>query len=239
MILLTFLKENKTDNSFVTAKEFLVWAKEDLKTNDKRSIGNGLGNIKKAIHSRIDEIIDSTHVKYCKGWNKRADTDTKLEVLSLLNIKFTNIVSLLTEIRNNYEHLYKLPTYKQAQAYLATAEMWLDQSYEKYSFNKIAIVNLKTKDFGIHYSRSEIKVTNLTIDSNSNLDYLWDNKKEVHEIKNGKLQIKPMINFDWKTMAKYESKHLNFSGTHKISEHALPAKLLTHIYKKAVKELVR
>lgn len=40
----------ETNNSTINAIEFLLWAKTDLKGNDKRSIGNALGNIKKAIH---------------------------------------------------------------------------------------------------------------------------------------------------------------------------------------------
>ncbi len=238
-VLLTLLRKPNANPLLVIPREFLDWAKDDLRTNDKRSIGNGLGNIKKAIHCRIDELIDSTHIKYCKNWNKRADTDTKLEALKLLNIKYTSVVSLLTDIRNKYEHFYKLPEYKQALAYLDTAEMWIDFSYNKCSFNKIGVVKLETKGFGVQSGANGMKLTDCTIDSNSDLDYLWESKKEVHEIKNGNLTIKPMDTCDWKSMAKYEAKHLIFEGTPNKTEFNLPSRLLTTVYKKALKQLIK
>lgn len=222
----------------VTPNEFLEWAKEDLETNSMHSIGNGLGNIKKAIHCRIDEIIDNTHIRQCKGWDKRTDTNTKLEALRILNIKYTAVVSLLTDIRNKYEHLYKLPTYRQAQGHLDTAEMWLSLSYENYSFHKIGIVNLKTNGFGVSGGPDGLKLEQCKIDKDSNLDYLWESKKEIHEIKNGKLTIIPMDTIEWQKMAKYEAKHIIFSGTANKTQFFLTPRILTYIYKKAVKELI-
>ena len=237
-MVLTLSQRQITNSNTVSAKEFLEWAKKDLENGDKRSIGNGIGNIKKAIHCRIDEIIDNTHIKSCKGWNKFATTDTKLEALRLLNFKFTAVVSLLTDIRNKYEHQYKLPEYREAQGFLDTAEMWLDMSYSKYSFNKLAIVGLKTTDFGVSYSNNGTKLTSCRIVKSPCVDYIWDSKKEIHEIKNGVLTITSMDTMEWKKMAKYEAKHLVFTGTPNKPVHILPATILTSIYRKALKELL-
>ncbi|MCF8278082.1 MAG: hypothetical protein K9J17_15215 [Flavobacteriales bacterium] len=237
-MLLTLSKRQDTNSNTVSAKEFLEWAKKDLENSDKHSIGNGIGNIKKAIHCRIDEIIDDTHIRHCEGWNKFASTDTKLEALRLLNFKFTAVVSLLTDIRNKYEHQYKLPEYREAQGFLDTAEMWLEMSYDKYSFNKLAIVGLKTTDFGVSYSNNGTKLTSCKIVKSSSLDYIWDSKKEIHEIKKGVRKIVHMNTIPWRTMAQYEAKHLVFTGTPNKTVHVLPASILTSIFRKALKELV-
>jgi hypothetical protein len=233
-MLLTRAKKQNNNPFFVTPREFLDWAKKDLETNDRRSIGNAIGNIKKAIHCRIDEIIDCTHIKYCKDWNPRANTNTKLEALKIFNIKYTAVVSLLTEMRNNYEHKYKLPDYEQAQAYLETAEMWLDNSYERYSFNSIGIVKLKTKQFGVLGNANGTKLSNCIFEKNSDLDYLWDSKRQIHEIRNGNLTIRSMDTVEWKTMARYEAKYLVDTN-----QFNLPARLLTSLYRKAQKELLK
>lgn len=238
-MLLTIYRSKNNNPNMVYPSEFLEWAKEDLKINNKRAIGNAIGNIKRSLHCRIDEIIENTHIKYCKGWDKRCKTNTKLEVLKLLNIKYTSIVTLLTEIRNNFEHLYKLPEYNQVQGYIDTAEMWLNLSNNDYSFNKIAITKLQITSFGISDGMNGLKLTSCIIKENSDLDYLWDRKKEIHEIKNGIRRIIPMNTIDWKKMAKYEAKYLLFPGTLDKREYNLPAILLTSIYKKALKILVK
>ena len=67
------------------SEKFLAWAKTDLKGSEKRARGNALSNIKKAIHSRIDEIINSTHIVYAKDWDPRIGTVDKLEILKKLD----------------------------------------------------------------------------------------------------------------------------------------------------------
>ncbi len=73
----------KLDKSQISPKEFLKWAKSDLKkSQDKRALGNALGNIKKAIHSRIDEIINSTHIVLGSGWDWQSfPANQKLNIL--------------------------------------------------------------------------------------------------------------------------------------------------------------
>ena len=72
--------------NFVSPNEFLEWAREDLEQSDRRAIGNAIGNLKKAIHCRMDEIINTTHIKYCKDWNPKSTTEIKLKVLNILGM---------------------------------------------------------------------------------------------------------------------------------------------------------
>jgi hypothetical protein len=90
--------------------EFLSWAELDLQGTDKRSRGNALSNIKKALHSRLDEIICKTHVRFTRDWDpKRVTTPQKLEIIRALDIKHEAVIDLITSIRNQYEHDYIVP----------------------------------------------------------------------------------------------------------------------------------
>ena len=229
---------DKLDSERISPKEFLEWAKKDLKEKDKHAIGNSLGNIKKAIHCRIDEIIERCHIKYTKDWNPKADTSKKLEALELLGITTSHsIVKLLTEIRNIYEHQYLLVTHDKVSAYYDIAEMWIENSYNKFSFNRIAITGFKDtdiKEFKVNVNSEKRKIT-YEIEKIDNFDYIWLSKKEIHEFKNGKFNIIKMDSIDWKKMAKYEASKIKFNSNTKITEHLLTASELTSIYKKALK----
>ena len=60
--ILCLEKKIISNESIVTPREFLEWANLDLKESDNRARGNALGNIKKSIHCRIDEIIYETSI---------------------------------------------------------------------------------------------------------------------------------------------------------------------------------
>lgn len=218
-------------------REFLNWARLDLSVNDKRSIGNAIGNIKRAIHCRIDEIIGHTHIRDCKGWNQRASTRTKLDVLKELGIKYSSVADLLTDIRNIYEHSYKIIDYKKVGAYLEVAEMWLNISYQDYSFGKLAIKGIQPSTFEIVHNEKGCTLKEIQFLKSFDFDYIWDSRKEIHEVKKGNLTKKLMKDIDWETMLKYEAKHVVFSNTPNSAVYSLPASILTNIYKKALNHL--
>ena len=235
-MLLTAIEKENVDK--VSPREFLEWAKHDLKNNNKQAIGNSLGNLKKAIHCRIDEIIDKTHIRHCDDWNQKADTALKLEALGLLGITTSQaIVKLLTEIRNVYEHQYLLIPYDKAKVYYDIAEMWLDVSYSNFSFHRIAITGLEAsnmEEFGLHVNGQKRKVI-CKFKSIDKFDYLWLSKKEIHEYKNSNLKIIKMNTVKWKTMAQYEAKHIIYSSKANKLQYLLTGTELTSIYKKALK----
>jgi hypothetical protein len=127
----------------VTPQDFLSWAKSDLKGSERRARGNALSNIKKTIHSRIDEILNLSHIVYSKDWDTRAKTDAKINILKKLNIEHTAIVKIITKIRNEYEHQYILPSdINEIVAYYETTELWLNHSYNTIVNSRLALVNL-------------------------------------------------------------------------------------------------
>jgi hypothetical protein len=81
--------------------DFLNWAKLDIKNNDRRGIANAITNAKRAIHSRIDEILYNIRIPYSKDWDFKTSTELKLKMLRELNISVITIVKILTERRND------------------------------------------------------------------------------------------------------------------------------------------
>ena len=108
--------------------EFLNWAKLDIKNNDRRGIANAITNTKRALHSRIDEILCKIRIPYSKDWNLKTSTELKLKMLSELNISVNAIVKILTERRNDLEHNYLLPRLDDVQLAVESAELWLEKS---------------------------------------------------------------------------------------------------------------
>src|SRR5438552_14088133 len=111
--------EKRVDPKFVAPAEFLSWALTDLKGSGRRNLGNALGNIKRALHGKIDELVGRTRVQQCHDWkNRNTPTDDKLEVLKSLGIEHRAVLKLITESRNDFEHTYLLPSLTEVQAYL-------------------------------------------------------------------------------------------------------------------------
>lgn len=169
----------KIDRNQVKPTEFLQWAKSDLNGGDKRSRGNALGNIKKAIHSRIDEIINSTHLVFASDWKwKTITTEVRLKILKDLGIGRGDIANVITKERNTYEHQYILPPLRTIRAYRDIAELWLNESYGKYNFSRIAIFGLPTYEVVAEGGTiKKIVLSNIY----RGITYFWDRKKECHQ----------------------------------------------------------
>lgn len=138
------LNEPESDPSArVSPKEVLAWAENDLAAGDKRGVGNALGNVKKALHSRIDEIIAKTHVRFTSGWNpRRVTTEQKLDLIRELGIQHEAIVDVMTSARNDFEHDYILPTARVLRSHLHAAQLWLEKSFTAYEFHPIGFAGL-------------------------------------------------------------------------------------------------
>jgi hypothetical protein len=132
-----------SDSHRVGPKEFLAWAEKDLAAGDRRGLGNSLGNIKKSLHCRIDQIIAKTHVRFTRDWNpKRVTTQQKLNIIGELGVQHEAIVDVLTSARNDYEHDYVLPNPRLVRAHLHAAQLWIEKSYSAYEFHPVGFADL-------------------------------------------------------------------------------------------------
>lgn len=218
----------KIDRNQVKPREFLQWAISDLSGGDKRSRGNALVNIKKAIHSRMDEIINSTHLVFGHDWNWKAiTTEIKLKILKDLGIGRGNIAKVITEERNTYEHQYILPSLSTIRAYRDIAELWLNESYEKYYFSRIAIFGLPTYEVIVEGSGiNKIVLSN----EYKGITYFWDRKKECHQSsKNKSVTVKKYGSLTWKDILSLEKGCIKRLGGKEI--YNLSQSNLTKIFK--------
>ena len=199
----------------VKPTEFLEWAKSDLNGNDKRARGNALGNIKKAIHSRIDEIINSTHLTFGSDWNwKKITTEKKLSILKKLGIDRGEIAKIITEQRDTYEHQYILPPLNTIRAYRDITEWWLNDSYKKYDFYRIAIFNLPVYDVIIE--QNKIKKIILS-DEYKGITFFWDRKKEYYQTSKDKsLIVKKYSSMTWEEILSFEKRCIKNLGNKEI-----------------------
>jgi hypothetical protein len=170
------LRTGINKSSIIAPSDFLSWAKSDLKGSDKRAIGNALSNIKKAIHSRIDEIIGLTHVAYAKDWKCFISTEDKLAILKTIGIGYRSIVSIITNIRNDYEHKYILPNIDTARAYCETAELWMGNSIKEHSIGRLGICNLPVSSVVADEDRNILKLTIADYDY-VDIYYFWDTER--------------------------------------------------------------
>jgi hypothetical protein len=214
----------------VKPRDFLSWAKSDLKGSDRRAVGNALGNVKRALHSQIDEVIRKTRVRFTRDWDAHCGTDTKVALLKKLGIEYRSIVSVITDIRNDFEHKYLVPKVGEARAYYETAVLWLDKLDESYSFQAVAIVGLQTSQFSVSGGASGSKVTAVEFSSPSKVTYFWDSKKMIVQVlPNGTTASTSYSDLTWREMIQRESIYIkkSFNGFQ-----ALPQGELTSVFNK-------
>lgn len=200
-------------NRSVSSQEFLSWAKSDLKGGNKRAKGNALSNIKKSIHSRIDEILALTHLNFGKDWKSRATTDEKIALLKKLNIEHTSIAKVITKIRNTYEHQYILPSdLTDIRAYYETTELWLNHSKNNLIKSRLALVNLPVYTVECDSDRI-VKIIEFPqyVDS-FNIVYFWEKKKTIAILtKDNRDQTDKMQDLEMGKYIGWEKKHLKVS----------------------------
>jgi len=193
----------KQDSNQIQPKEFIAWAKSDIKGADKRGRGNALGNIKKAIHSRIDEIINSTHLVFASDWKwKEITTEKKLFILKNIGVEGEDIAKIITEHRNKYEHQYISPPLDTIRFYRKATELWLKESYEKYHFNRIGLFDLPV--YEIITDRDNVKKIVLS-NKYKSITYFWDRKKEYVKTSKDKTKtVKELRTMTWKDILSLE-----------------------------------
>src|SRR5450759_3401261 len=200
------LNEPESESSDrINSKEFLAWAETDLAAGDKRGRGNALGNVKRALHSRIDEIIAKTHVRFTRDWNPRqVKTERKLEILRELGVQHEAIIDVMTSDRNNYEHDYVLPQPRPIRAHLHAARLWLEKSYTAYEFWTIGFVGLPL--LGISGAVRKANASGLgwvKFGKPQPVLFFWNQKKKLLKIRaDGDEECQDFKSFDTKEMLK-------------------------------------
>ena len=221
----------------VPSHEFLSWAKSDLKGGDRRAMGNALSNIKKSIHSRIDEILSLSHISCSSAWDSRATTDKKIALLKKLNVEHTSIVKMFTKIRNVYEHQYILPSdLTDIKAYYETTELWLNHSKKNLIRSRLGLINLPVYTVECDSDRIVTAIEFPKYVDRFNIVYFRENKNIVAILtKNNREQTEKMKEVEIAKFIEWEKKHLKISD--KTELYYLTAGNLTKVFKTYKKTL--
>jgi hypothetical protein len=152
--------ESKFD---LTPRNFLRFAKQDLKTEDDRGIINSLTNSKRAIDCQTDEALEKCGIKsndfhpdikeFIQHFDLNEDIPIKLKIIHALNLAPSILIARSRTIRNKLEHLYQKPTIEEAKEALDVADLFIRSVEGKFKS--------LTTDFG------------LTDENNYNSDNNW------------------------------------------------------------------
>jgi len=205
MNIYVWVKE-KTGKSNIIPDELITWAKQDINGGDRRGIANALTNAKRALHSRIDEILYTVRVRYAKGWPPRPDTEIKLKVLKCLGIQTTEIAGVLTDRRNDLEHDYILPPQKQVKADVQIAGLWLKDS-KSYLRPSIVLAGLPVISFGLSVTERIKKGTvhiSFSLPEKEVLFFCDAQKKLITLKSDGTFNETEYKKFNWKELTRYQ-----------------------------------
>lgn len=139
-------------NFELAPEDYLNFAKNNLKTNNKQNCVDGITNIKRAIDSQIDLLINSLgydfkvfdnnqniFVKNFINLNYKGETsigiNSKLKLLNILGLAPTFLISNIRNIRNQVEHEYTIPKYKDLKIAIEVAELFINSSIRKFNIS--------------------------------------------------------------------------------------------------------
>lgn len=181
----TSLQENIFD---ISPKDFLRFAKEDLKEGDERGFINSITNSKRAIDSQIDETIEMLISKsdnfnpivndFLDYFEFESDIPIKLRIIHSLNLAPSLLISKSRTLRNKLEHIYKKPEVQEVKEALDVAELFIGSVSSKLGliWTEFEIVDWKNnelifefleKKFKIDYKKNGKLMTSYIIDSNN------------------------------------------------------------------------
>lgn len=219
-IIIHLRPADKGDN-VVSPHEFLQWARSDLKGSDKRNRGNAIGNIKRAIHSKLDEIVGYTYIRYTSDWPLKPSTENKLEVLRQLGIEYRSIVKIITDTRNEYEHQYVIPDLDIVRAFYETAELWLNTLEAKYEVYPLGIAGLEVASFGWGGGKSGERTTSLKFAAPSEVLYFDGPQRQLVQFyPNGTKEVNAFESYRCKDLLCIEKPYI-FALSNAVSQKTL------------------
>ncbi|HZK95109.1 MAG TPA: hypothetical protein VFC67_12945 [Prolixibacteraceae bacterium] len=122
-------------NFEICPKDFLRFAKQDLKAGDEHGYINSLTNSKRAIDCQIDEAMENLGIKsnkfnpefneFLKLYNFEEDIPVKLKIIHIINLAPSLIISKTRTLRNKLEHIYQKPKLSEVKDALDVADLFI------------------------------------------------------------------------------------------------------------------
>ena len=154
--------ESSNSESFdLKPKDFIRYAKEDLKSCNKKGLINSLTNSKRAIDCQIDTILNNYGISFDKipkaseelieATNlSNIDLPHKLKLIQALKFSPSGLTTKTRNFRNRLEHYYQIPSETEIRESLEIAELFIlsCESKTKWVEDDFIITN---ESFGYQY----------------------------------------------------------------------------------------
>ncbi len=120
----------------IKPRDFIRFAKDDLKTNKDSGLVNAITNAKRAIDCQVDTIFKTfgiefdnlpkaTEVFINHIDNEKNNLPHKLKLIQALQIAPSGLTSKARTIRNKLEHYYEIPNLKEIKDAIEIAELFI------------------------------------------------------------------------------------------------------------------
>ena len=123
----------------ITPRDFLMFSKEDFRSDSVRGLVSALTNAKRAIDCQTDAVLKSFGYDPTKPFNKivsnyikqyqvkfgKLDTTLKLKLLQSLDVAPSVLVSKIRNLRNLLEHQYLLPKENEVREAVELANLFI------------------------------------------------------------------------------------------------------------------
>jgi hypothetical protein len=130
-----FGSEIKKSISEISPKDFLRFAKQDLKEGNEKGFINSLTNSKRAIDCQVDNTLDILGIKsydfnkefkeYVNLFEFEDDIPIKLKIIHSINLAPSLIISKTRTLRNKLEHIYQKPKSTDVKEALDIADLFI------------------------------------------------------------------------------------------------------------------
>ncbi len=168
-----------------TPSEYLEYARRALLDEGPGSEENGLSNIKRAIDSQLDILLDYFSLLRISN-RKRWNFPKKIDILQNIGVTTPTILKLINKKRNEMEHEFKKPERENVLEYLGIDELFIELFKSWKEVIEIII------DYDNNYA--------LWVDQESEIIRIYDNTKYILESggvevfgENGKYKTKYLI----------------------------------------------
>lgn len=130
-----FGTEIKKSTTEISPKDFLRFAKQDLKEGNEKGFINSLTNSKRAIDCQVDNTLEILGIKsdnfntefkeYVDLFEFEDDIPIKLKIIHSINLAPSLIISKTRTLRNKLEHVYQKPKSNDVKEALDIADLFI------------------------------------------------------------------------------------------------------------------
>lgn len=117
-------------------REYIVFARADVRRADQQGCINALSNAKRGVHLSVESLVQLYRLS---RYARKAGFPGLLQLLQQLEVFPTRLMAVLNRRRNVMEHEYAAPTYEETTEFVEMAELFVDLCYR---FFRAAVIGV-------------------------------------------------------------------------------------------------